>query len=157
MSVLVGPGSQAEPGIIGQVDDPLWAGAFAALEALYEEVARELPAQGFTCSASGNCCDFDAYGHRLYCTTVEAEYFFRHETTQQVNQDPKQCPAWGSDRLCKARDGRMLGCRTYFCPPYPKDTPEAFHEGFMGKVKAIHDRHGIPYAYKDIRAWTAER
>ena len=138
-------------------DEPDWSRAFEALEALYEDVARQLPRYEFTCSASGNCCDFDAYGHRLYATTLEAEYFFRHETTQHVNDDPQQCPAWGSDRLCKAREGRLLGCRTYFCPPYPNGTPEELHEGYMGKLKSIHERFGIEYQYMDVRAWRDER
>ncbi|MDA1196038.1 MAG: YkgJ family cysteine cluster protein, partial [Planctomycetota bacterium] len=134
--------------------EPDWEGAYRALELLYDEVTRDIPRHGFTCSASGNCCDFDAYGHRLYASTLEAAYFLRD--APRVNADPKQCPAWGADRLCKARAGRMLGCRTYFCPPYPGATPEEVHEPYLGRIKALHDRFGIPYAYRDVRAWAAE-
>jgi Fe-S-cluster containining protein len=138
-------------------EGPDWPAAFAALEALYADLERELPRWQFTCSASGNCCDFDAYGHRLYASTIEAEYFFRHAPSARAGDDERQCPAWGADRLCKARTGRMLGCRTYFCPPYPQGVPQDLHEVYDRRIKALHERHGIPYAYRDVIEWAAER
>ena len=137
--------------------DADWDGAFRALEQLYQSLDQELPRWEFTCSASGNCCDFDAYGHRLYASTLEAEYFFRNTPGERANQDERQCPAWGPDRLCRARDGRMLGCRTYFCPPYPRGVPEDLHARYDARIKALHDRFAIPYEYRDITAWAAER
>lgn len=138
-------------------DGPDWEGALRALEALYAELDEELPRWDFTCSASGACCDFDAYGHRLYASTVEAEYFFRNSPPGRANEDPGQCPAWGRDRLCTARAGRMLGCRTYFCGPYPRGVPEDLHAGYDARIKALHERFGIEYEYKDVVAWAAQR
>jgi len=138
-------------------EGPDWAGALAALAALYAELDAELPRWSFTCSASGACCDFDAYGHRLYVSTLEAEHFFREAPAQRANDDPRQCPAWGPDRLCKARSARMLGCRTYYCPPYPQGVPQDLHEVYDARIKALHARFGIPYRYRDITAWAAER
>jgi len=137
-------------------EGPDWDAALAALEVLYQELEQELPRWSFTCSASGNCCDFDAYGHRLYASTLEAARFFRDAPQPRVNDDPRQCPAWGGDRLCKARSGRMLGCRTYYCPPYPRGVPEDLHARYDLRIKALHERFGIPYVYKDIVAWAAE-
>lgn len=131
--------------------------ALADLERLYADLDAELPRYRFTCAASGACCDFDAYGHRLYASTLEAEWFFRHAPAQRANDNPRHCPAWGADRLCKARAGRMLGCRTYFCGPYPAGLPQDVHEPFHARVKALHERHGIPYAYRDVLDWAAER
>ena len=148
-------GKRVDPSVAPE-EGPDWDSAFADLERLYAQLDRELPRYEFTCSASGRCCDFDAYGHRLYVSTLEAAWFFE-AAPEAVNDDPGACPAWGADRLCKARDGRMLGCRTYFCPPYPVEGPEALHERYMAQVKAIHDRHRIPYAYKDVVAWREER
>ena len=51
----------------------------------------------------------------------------------------------------------MLGCRTYYCPPYPRGVPEDLHERYAARVKALHDRFSIPYAYRDIVDWAAER
>ena len=77
--------------------------------------------------------------------------------SERANDDPRQCPAWGSDRLCTARSSRMLGCRTYFCPPYPRGVPQDLHEVYDRRVKALHERYGIPYVYKDVIEWARER
>ncbi len=134
-----------------------WEAALADLDALYAELERELPRWRFTCAASGACCDFDRHGHRLYASTLEAEAFFRRSGPARANEDPRLCPAYGPDRLCKARSARMLGCRTYFCGPYPAGRPEELHEPFHRRVRELHERHGIPYAYRDVLAWAAER
>jgi len=137
-------------------EGPRWDAALADLERLYADLDRELPRYGFTCAASGRCCDFDAYGHRLYVTTLEAERFFRG-LARRENANARHCPAWGPDRLCHAREGRMLGCRTYFCGPYPVVPPDDLHARYHERLKRLHERHGIPYAYRDLVDWAAER
>lgn len=132
-----------------------WAAAYAALELLYEEVAAAIPATGMTCAASGACCDFAKHGHRLFATRLEAAWFFACSGAR-VNQDPTLCPAWGADRLCHERRGRMLGCRTYFCGPYPRSRPEDLHEPFHARLKELHERFAIPYDYRDILDWARE-
>ncbi len=149
--------AEADPGEGTSPDDARWAAALDDLDRLYRELDAELPRYRFTCSASGRCCNFDAYGHRLYATTLEAERFFRRSSEERANRDPRWCPAYGADRLCHAREGRMLGCRTYFCGPYPVGSPEDLYERYHRRLKAIHDRYGIPFAYRDIVAWAAER
>lgn len=147
-----------ESGATTDADGPAkidWEAAFKDLQRLYDELDRELPAWEFTCSASGNCCDFDAFGHRLYVTTLEYAWFHAGTAGRRVNEDDAMCPAWGSDRLCKAREVRMLGCRTYHCGPYPKGGPETIHEKYMARMKRLHDRYGIPYEYKDVRVFAA--
>jgi Fe-S-cluster containining protein len=135
---------------------PDWDAALEDLERLYADLERELPRYQFTCAASGNCCDFDAWGHRLYVTTLEAERFFRG-LERRENEDARHCPAWGPDRLCHARDGRMLGCRTFFCGPYPVAPPDDVHARYHARLVALHERHGIEYAYQDVVQWAAER
>jgi len=150
------PGSGDEEARGARAPEPRWAAALSDLEALYVRLSAELPSWGFTCSASGACCDFDRYGHRLYASTLEAEWFFRRTATR-ANSDARACPAWGPDRLCRSREGRMLGCRVYFCPPYPRGAPEDLYARYHEEIRALHDRHGIPYAYRDIVEWGAER
>ena len=152
-----GAAPASEEASIDAVDEATWAEAFRELEAIYADLERALPAFRFTCSASGRCCDFDAHGHRLYATTIEAEWFFRRSSPERANQDARHCPAWGANRLCTAREGRMLGCRTYFCGPYPAGRPEEVHAAFHPRIQALHDRLGIPYRYRDVLDWAAER
>ena len=100
---------------------------------------------------------FDAFGHRLYATTLESEYFFRNSPQQRANQNPRHCPAWGSDRMCKARQGRMLGCRTFYCGEHKNGDPNEIYERYYRRIKDVHERHGIPFRYADVTAWAAER
>jgi len=51
----------------------------------------------------------------------------------------------------------MLGCRTYFCPPYPRGVPEDLHARYDSRIKALHKRFAIPYEYRDILSWAEER
>jgi Fe-S-cluster containining protein len=135
-----------------------WHAVFAELEALYADLERELPRYRFTCAASGKCCDFDAYGHRLYVTTIEAEYFFLHGPGAPLNDSERLCPAYGEeDRLCHAREGRMLGCRAYFCGPYPVIPPDDVYERYHAKLKRMHERHGVPFEYCDLLEWRRRR
>jgi Fe-S-cluster containining protein len=134
-----------------------WAAALADLEAVYADLDAEMPRYKFVCQASGDCCDFDAFGHRLYATTLEAEWFFRNSPRQRMNANPRHCPAWGGDRLCKARAGRMLGCRTFHCGTNKNADPHEIYERYHRRIKEVHDRHGIPFRYADVVAWSAER
>jgi Fe-S-cluster containining protein len=139
------------------VDEATWARAFADLESVYADLDRELPRYKFVCQASGDCCDFEAFGHRLYVTTLEAEHFLRNSPPRRFNEDPKQCPAWGADRQCKARAGRMLGCRTFYCGTNKNGDPNEIYERYYRRIKDLHAKHEIPFRYADITAWAAER
>ena len=149
--------ARGEPWSADGVDEAAWARAFADLEALYAELEAELPRYKFVCQASGDCCDFEAFGHRLYVTTLEAEYYFRNSPAQRMNANASLCPSWGSDRMCKARQGRMLGCRTFFCGTYKNGDPSEVYEKYYARVKQLHALHGIPFRYADIIDWSAER
>lgn len=142
---------------VATVSEETWARAFADLEAVYADLERELPRYKFVCQASGDCCDFEAFGHRLYVTTLEAEHFLRHSPQKRFNENPKQCPAWGADRLCKARAGRMLGCRTFYCGTNKNADPNEIYERYYRRIKDLHTTHGIPFRYADVTAWAAER
>jgi Fe-S-cluster containining protein len=45
-----------------------------ALESIYTEAARAIEERQPICTASGRCCHFETYGHRLYVTGLEAAY-----------------------------------------------------------------------------------
>ncbi|MFV1958099.1 MAG: YkgJ family cysteine cluster protein [Planctomycetota bacterium] len=145
-----GAGEAADPS-----PDAALEAALEDLGRLYAELDAELPRYQFTCAASGRCCDFDAFGHRLYATTLEMEHFHRHGPRERPNANPRHCPAWGEDRLCRAREARMLGCRIYFCGPYPVAPPDDLYERCHARIRAIHDRYAIPFRYQDVVAWCA--
>jgi len=49
-------------------------GTVDGLEAIYAHATAEITSRGPTCWTSGKCCNFTAYGHRLYTTGLEAAY-----------------------------------------------------------------------------------
>ena len=57
----------------------------AAVNDLYARVQREVDTRRPVCAASGRCCRFEEYGHRLYVTTVELAAFV-HELNQPVGE-----------------------------------------------------------------------
>jgi Fe-S-cluster containining protein len=60
---------------------PVWRDAAArteidrAIRGLYADLDAAVAERGPLCNASGRCCDFDAYGHRLYVTGLEIAWF----------------------------------------------------------------------------------
>lgn len=46
----------------------------AALESVYASIGEAIAERRPLCEASGRCCRFDAYEHRLYVTGLEAAY-----------------------------------------------------------------------------------
>jgi Fe-S-cluster containining protein len=47
----------------------------AAVARVYENLQREIDARKPVCTASGRCCRFEEFGHRLYVTTIELAAF----------------------------------------------------------------------------------
>src|SRR5690349_17711 len=103
-----------------------------AVAAVLAEADADIAARKPVCRASGRCCKFEEYGHRLYVTAAEMAYFAKHqapgaapETTGErrvvvslpqffAGNAPRGCP-YQVDGLCTAREARPLGCRLYFC------------------------------------------
>ena len=129
------------------------------------EIARRRP----VCQASGRCCRFEEYGHRMYVTAAEVVHF-----SQVAGARPDERagePAGGKsvslplffagkaegcpyqvEGLCTAREARPLGCRVYFCDENAQAWQNELYEMFHQKLKAVHERHGLPYAYLEWRA-----
>lgn len=124
-----------------------------------EVVRRERP----LCLASGRCCRFEAHGHRLYVTGLEAAWFLRAllETRGRTLQSSEiesaqargDCPML-EDGLCSVHEIRPFGCRGYFCDPRAR-WQEATYERWHQQVRALHDELELPYAYGEWRTMLA--
>ena len=130
-----------------------------AIEAVHSEIAEAIREVGPLCLASGNCCRFEAHGHRLYASGLEVarcvaicEREGRGITTEDVASAVERgnCP-WQDGRLCTARSGRPSGCRVYFCDPRANEVVPVLAERAHERIRAIHDEHGIPYVYGEWR------
>jgi hypothetical protein len=144
------------PGIAVEVSKEARTAAFAALERLYEEVDGVTGASGAVCRTSGVCCRFEEAGHELYATALEADYAAAHQPAAPQPEAPGRCPYHVAGR-CTAREGRALGCRTYFCDPATTTTLQEAHERFLARLRGIERECGYPAAYGRFSALLAAR
>ena len=118
---------------------------------IYADFERDRDVVRPRCDASGACCRFEAYGHRLFITTLEMAAFAR---STRVAADPAWdgtgCPYQEGGR-CDAHTSRPFGCRVYFCDAATTAWQQAQYERMHERLRSLHDRHGVPYLYVEWR------
>jgi Fe-S-cluster containining protein len=117
------------------------------LAALYARVDAEVAAANPRCDVSGRCCDFPRSGQRLYATDLESAHAAAVAGGVPQGVAAGSC-AWYQEGLCRSREGRPLGCRLYFCDPAWEDRMPPLYERYHAELKALHERHGLPYRYR---------
>ncbi len=138
-----------------------WAPALdAGLRALYEEAAQEVALRRPLCLASGQCCRFEAHGHRLYVTGLEAAWCLRGLGRAPTPAELAgahargDCPFLDGAR-CGAHPWRPLGCRAYYCDGAAQGWQQELSERLLARVRALHDAHEVPYRYGEWRQMLA--
>lgn len=124
--------------------------------AIADETRRQRP----LCVASGCCCRFEAFGHRLYVTLLEARGVvdrLRRELGRDLDEATIDsaivrgaCP-FLVDRTCSVHAIRPFACRTFFCDPEAELWQQELHERMHAQVRALHDEIGEPYRYGEWR------
>ncbi|MBL9148322.1 MAG: hypothetical protein JNM94_06475 [Phycisphaerae bacterium] len=137
----------------------------AALGAIYDAVADEVAARRPLCLASGHCCQFERYGHRLYVSGLEAAVTMLERQEAGAPCGPSDvaaaraagtCPFLRDGRLCGAHAWRPLGCRVYFCDRTAgtggdPSWQETLYERLHAAIKSLHEEFGVPYRYGEWR------
>jgi Fe-S-cluster containining protein len=127
--------------------------AFVAdVERLYDELDRRISARNPVCINRGDCCHFDRFGHRLYVTSAELAYLLARASgpVRPVGSN-QPCPYQVENR-CTVRVQRPSGCRIFFCDSAAQDWQGPETEATLRRLREIHDRYDLPYAYVE---WTA--
>ena len=120
------------------------------VDAIYRWVDEQIELLAQSCNACGECCDFEAFGHRLYVTTPELMYF-QHAVGPEIKvMSAGVCP-YRIDGKCTVYPYRFSGCRIFSCKG---DTGKqnALCEQAIGKFKTLCDQHPIPYRYVYLKA-----
>jgi len=104
-----------------------------------------------TCDACGKCCDFEAFGHRLFVTTPELIYL----TAMLHVEKPKtttaeKCP-YHRDGKCTVYKHRFAGCRIFYCKG-DVDLQSRLSEATLTMLKSISEEFNIPYSYRPLAA-----
>ena len=116
---------------------------------LYRQVDAEVAAAGPVCEASGRCCRFKEFGHRLYISNLEAEVLLAAAPAFEKPVSADFCP-FQKDSLCTAREPRPLGCRIYFCDPAYQETSHAITEEYLVRLKELAVAHGLDWLYAPL-------
>ncbi|MEZ6234072.1 MAG: hypothetical protein R3B68_07775 [Phycisphaerales bacterium] len=170
-------GGSVEGAWIGAAGDP---GVADALEAVFRHTALAIEARAPACWASGRCCNFEAAGHRLYTTGLEAAFTVVRLGDQAAGADEVDrnsgeglalpqvgrpaltlasiaaarqrggCP-FQHRNLCTVHDIKPVACRVYFCDRSAQDWQKDLSEQMHERVRAIHDQFGVPYEYAEWR------
>jgi Fe-S-cluster containining protein len=104
-----------------------------------------------SCRACGACCDFTAYDHRLFVTPPELTYLAaRLDASQLKRMTGGRCP-YQQEGRCTIHEHRFAACRIFCCTGVPTIQSE-LSEATIKRLKAICERHSLPYRYQDLCA-----
>jgi Fe-S-cluster containining protein len=130
------------------------AGVRERVERVYADLQSRIDQRRPRCDASGRCCRFEQFGHRLYVTTLELAAFVARLRERppggRVNADPGGC-AFQIDGLCSVHAIRPFGCRVFFCDPAAADWQEQTYGEFHARLRALHGELGAGYRYVEWR------
>lgn len=123
-----------------------------AVEEIYQHLQSQLDQTNPHCSACGQCCDFESFGHRLYLTTPELLYFNARLAEHRLAPRPMTggiCP-WRVDGKCTVYAWRFAGCRIFTCTG-DADLQSRLSEDILSQMKRICQTLNLPYQYRDLR------
>jgi Fe-S-cluster containining protein len=120
------------------------------VDAVYQQFESERASRKPHCAQSGDCCRFEAYGHRLFVTVMEAAHFRRDAAGGVADWDGSGCP-FQVGGLCSRHPVRPFGCRVFFCDRSSTAWQQEQYERFHGQIRELHDLAGVPYLYVEWR------
>jgi len=134
------------------------------LGAIHAEIEEWARGARPLCVASGRCCRFEAFGHRLYVSGLETAWCLRrlaaidgrHLAAAELDAAVAAgtCP-FLRDGLCTVHRIRPFACRTFFCDPRSGDEQRELHERVHDRVRRLHDEVGVEYRYGEWRSMLA--
>jgi len=130
-----------------------------AVAGVYKSVQEAVDQRRPICIASGRCCRFEEFGHRLYVTTLELAAFVRAARENLGAEriaaafkswDSTGCP-FQIGKLCGVHAIRPFGCRIFFCDSTSTEWQQERYEEFHRRLTALHAELDVPYFYVEWR------
>lgn len=126
------------------------------IDDLHARLGRKIEALQPVCRASGRCCGFEEYGHRLFVTGLEVAITLVRAGVSLDSEDLDRARRMGrcpfqEDRLCGIHPHRPLACRVFFCDPSWESAMEEVSSSLHERVRRIHEMWSIPYRYGEWR------
>jgi Fe-S-cluster containining protein len=123
----------------------------AALYDWIEARMRQDPDRAGRCQACGRCCDFPAYGHRLFVTGPELAYLAAGLGVRKLRAvTAGRCP-YQQGTACTVRAQRFAACRIFGCAGDP-DFQSELSEKVLKRLRALCEEFRVPYRYQDLGA-----
>ena len=130
-----------------------------AVGRVYADLQKEVESRRPVCVASGRCCRFEEFGHRLFVTTIELAAFL-HGARQAVRAPcPHTAAPWDGTgcpfqvgKLCGVHAIRPFGCRMFFCDATSTQWQNEAYEQFHARLQRLHAELNVPYRYVEWRA-----
>jgi len=117
---------------------------------LQEQISAGSDISGL-CRACGDCCDFEAFDHRLFVTPPELMYLAANLGDENIKPMPGgRCP-YNVEGKCSVYEYRFSGCRI-FCCKAEADFQGRLSEEVLRKLKSICVEFQIPYRYVELAA-----
>jgi Fe-S-cluster containining protein len=123
-----------------------------AVQAIYQNLDKQIDPSGQSCKACGRCCDFDSFGHRLYITTPELLYFkvrLAEHKNPILPMTGGVCP-YRKDGKCSVYPWRFAGCRIFNCTG-DADMQSELSEKIIHQMKQICLQESLSYGYLDLK------
>ncbi|CAN5667607.1 hypothetical protein BH09PLA1_BH09PLA1_17590 [soil metagenome] len=120
----------------------------AAVDALYAHLQDVIDLRQPVCNASGRCCRFEEFGHRLFVTTMELAVFAGG--VDSIRQASSGC-AYQVEGRCSVHTIRPFGCRMFYCDPTAGQWQQDQYEYFHAQLRRMHETHDVPYFYVEWR------
>jgi Fe-S-cluster containining protein len=132
-----------------------------AIDAVHDDIARAIAQRGPVCWASGRCCRFDTFGHRLYVTGLETALVLRRVVPAQApsagalpqlrSAPQRDACVFVSDNLCSIHPQRPMGCRIFFCDRTAQAWQHELYEHAQERIRLLHRRFDAVYRYAEWR------
>lgn len=119
---------------------------YSELETIYQSLEKELTAINPGCKGCGTCCNFTAFDHVLYASSIEVDFIMQNVKVPDFDIANNICP-FLKDNQCSIRDYRTLGCRVFYCNPHYKDISPEIYEKYYRMIKELSVRYNIEWRY----------
>jgi hypothetical protein len=103
---------------------------------------------GTRCQQCGKCCNFEAFGHRIFVTSPEMVYFTHNIKEPLKPAENGQCP-YNINGRCSVHEHRFAACRVFYCKG-DMDLQSELAESAIMDLKSICKKFGITYRYTDL-------
>jgi Fe-S-cluster containining protein len=113
---------------------------------IYQRLEKEVTLLNPGCNGCGTCCNFGAFDHVLYASSVEINFITRHAEVPDFNVSDNICP-FLKDNQCSIRDFRTLGCRVFYCNPQYKEVLYGVYEKYYHMIRELSGKYNIQWKY----------